>query len=280
MQEFDLSKERMDLWKRIYLKGCSEDEFSLFKSICARTGLSPEARQIYAVKRWDKREGRDIFQFQTSIDGFRLIADRSSQYAGQLGPFFSDGTRVVNSVTGASELLWLDGWADSVPPVLAKVGVLRHDFKEPCWGVAKWSSYVQTDRNGSPTHMWAKMPEVLLSKCSEALALRKGFPAELSGLYTSDEMAQAMPIESKVTTLVANEIPLTPKASAGFDKNNVSHVETVKKVLLEKNVDGRLIQRIIDKMEGKRSSDIPLVIQDVVLDSHRNQEFVEDIPFG
>lgn len=196
----EYTQDKIDLIRRTYAKGCTDDELALFIQVAQRTQLDIFARQIYAVKRWDSSEEKYVMQTQTSIDGFRTIAERTGEYQGQTPRQWcgKDG-------------VWKEVWLSSDAPAAARVGVYRRGFREALYGVARFEAYVVKYKTKSGDwvvgHMWKKMPDVMLAKCAEALALRTAFPQELSGLYTSDEMEQANNGQIKNITPTREETP-------------------------------------------------------------------------
>jgi phage recombination protein Bet len=205
-QGYDLRKLRI-IKRMLVPESITDDEFVLFIERCVQTGLDPIARQIYAISLWDNQINGYKMSIQVSIDGLRLLAQRSGEYAGQLGPFWcgKDGE-------------WKDVWLSDEPPIAARVGVLRKSFKEPLWRVAKYTSYVKLKKDKSPSYMWEKMPDLMLAKVAESLALRSVFPQEAKGMYTRDEMGQA---ENEITedVVVADTVPQTQEEASSAPPN-------------------------------------------------------------
>lgn len=143
--------------------------------ICQTTGLDPFKRQIHLIERQGK------WTPQTSIDGFRIIRDRSGVYDGDETLWCGD------------DGVWVDAWIKPEPPTACKFNLYVKGRSRPVTAVARWVEYVQTrGKDGAVTHMWAKMAAHMLAKVAEALAIRKAFPDDTGGLYTDDEMAQAL----------------------------------------------------------------------------------------
>ena len=171
---------QIDLVRRTLCAGASDDELALFLATAKRLGLDPVARQIHAVKRWDSRAGREVMTVQVGIDGLRTVAHRTGEMDGYDAPQWCGADGV-----------WRDVWLAPEPPAAARCTVYRRGHSHGYTAVAVWSEYAVRGRDGSLIGLWGKMPALMLSKCAEALALRRAFPAELAGIYEPAEMDQA-----------------------------------------------------------------------------------------
>lgn len=161
-----------------------DEDFLLFLYVCRRTGLDPLTKQIYPVYRWNSRQGRESMTIQAGIDGIRLVAQRSGDYAGQDDAVFEPLDEATKAPRKASVTVY------------KLVKGTRVGFT----GTARWNEYAQFDSKGGLMGMWDRMSYNQLAKCAESLALRKGFPNELSGIYSEDEMAQASNVLANIPT--------------------------------------------------------------------------------
>jgi phage recombination protein Bet len=159
-------------------------DLAVFLHYAQRTGLDPFAKQIYMIARWDNQSSRNKYTIQAAIDGLRIVAERHGQYGGQIGPEWCgpDGE-------------WRDVWLKNHAPVAARVGIIRKDWSGPMYATAHFAEYAGYKKGGGLTQMWQSKGALMIAKCAEALALRKAFPQDLSGVYTAEEMDQVDAIQ-------------------------------------------------------------------------------------
>lgn len=146
-----------------------------FLQVVQRTGLDPFAKQVYAVRFGGK------YQIVVGIDGFRLIAQRSKEYAGQ--------TKIEwLRADGSDEGRWVSAWVPELwggnkgdKPLAARVGIMRKGFADPLVTVVTWAEF------GGTTGNWGSKPAHMLAIRAESHALRRAFPNDLSGIYTPED---------------------------------------------------------------------------------------------
>ena len=181
-----IPRELKDIFMKTVFSGLSEEEAIVAYRLARRRNLDIESKQIFFIPYTDK-QGRRTVVSQTSIDGFRLIASKSGKYGGSVNPKLT-----IKDKHGAKHVIPHEEYdpAEAEKIVSATISVINTDFPQPQSATALYSSYVKT-YDGRPTGLWASMPDVMLLKCAESMALRKAFPQDLSGIYTSEEMEQA-----------------------------------------------------------------------------------------
>lgn len=159
-----VTKDQIELVKRTVANGATDAELKLYLYDCERQGVHPLDRLLHFTKRGGK------YTPVTSIDLMRIRAAETGDYAGSDDAMFHGDP--MTSDFAATVTVW------------RLVQGTRCAFT----ATARWDEYYPGDQSGM---MWRKMPHTMLAKCAEALALRKGFPRQLAGLYATEELDQA-----------------------------------------------------------------------------------------
>jgi len=196
-----VTAEQTALIKATIAKDATDAELQLFFYDCARQGVHPLDRLIHFTKRKGK------YTPVTSIDLMRSRAADTGEYAG------NDDAVFIGAPKG-------DEWAATVT-----VWRLVQGQRYPFSATARWPEYRPDDND----FMYRRMPHTMLAKCAEALALRKGFPRQLAGLYAQEEMAQADRLDTPgrmVIEAAPDDPPLPPDPPAPEGYVRVMAVES------------------------------------------------------
>jgi phage recombination protein Bet len=205
------SKEWEAKTRELFLPGMPDAEVAVFMEICKLRNLNPFTKQVHFLPFWDEKSRKEKFAMVISIDGFRSLAARTGLYGGQDEPVF---TYDKNGLL-----------------VSCKIAVYRKDFERPTVAVAHLAEYQRMTKDRQSGHMvpnstWKKSPHIMISKCAEALALRKAFPDDLGGLYEESELGAIVdselskpeepqtPVKSRAEAMAKKFAPKTIDASA------------------------------------------------------------------
>lgn len=157
--------QRIELIKKKCCIGFSQHETDHFLYVVEKTNLDPLMNQIYAMKMGGK------LSIQTSIDGLRLLAERGGNY--------SPGEDVQYEYSNGGQIVY------------AKCTVKKRTEDGTWHSITARAYWKEFAKEGVGGRFWKQLPHLMIAKCAEALALRKAFPQDLSGLYIKEEMDQA-----------------------------------------------------------------------------------------
>lgn len=222
----DLTPAQITLIRKTVAKDCNQDEFDLFVAVCRRLRLDPLRKQIYAFVFSKDDLTKRRMSIITGIDGFRTIAARCGDYRPmETEPAieYDDALKGPDNPLGivrAVVRVWKRS-ADEWHPVAGEAYWEEFaPFKEDCEAGFDWidTGEVWPD-SGKPKKKkvargekvrvldtsgnWGRMGRLMIAKCAEAQALRRGWPDDLSGVYAEEEMARAVVMDITASEAVS-----------------------------------------------------------------------------
>lgn len=221
-----VTSEQLDLIKRTVASGATDAELKLFLYDCTRRGIHPLDRLLH----FTKRGGR--YTPVTSIDFMRSQAAMSGEMAGSDDAVFEG-----------------EGPDDHLFRATVTVYRLTQGQRFAYGATARWREYCPDN-----AQMWRRMPNTMLAKCAEALALRKAFPQQLAGLYATEELDQAEKSGFVVEAPVASRgtsSPTEPLPVPSDPNGETSGVPDTRSPVDRELPDGTVLIRKVEEGSGK-----------------------------
>lgn len=157
------------VWERCIPDDASINDLKFFLYSCHTRGLDPLLGEAYLRLQWDRERGIMKPVIIIGISGALKRAHESGAFSGIKTEFQENDAGLVISATTK---IW------------------RKDCPQPFEATNFYGEYVQTNKEGKPTHMWSSKPHIMLGKTSQMAALRLAFAAELGGVYVAEELGR------------------------------------------------------------------------------------------
>ncbi|MEM7289555.1 MAG: phage recombination protein Bet [Pseudomonadota bacterium] len=239
------SASQLDVIKRTIAQDLEGFEFDLSVEQAKRSGLDPFRRQIFPLVFSKNNPQKRKVSIVTGIDGYRTLAERTGTYR----PDEDEPTYEYDDEK--------KGPLNPLGIVSCKYVAYKHShgdwFKVP--GKVRWDEFAAIKTWNSESKLdgqWGKMPSLMIAKCAEAAALRRGWPDTFAGIYTEEEMDQARYADmnaSQAIEQLAEDNRM--KAIGGRDAVTLDWLDGQK---LDRVPHGQLVDKVIGWCESDKQS--------------------------
>jgi phage recombination protein Bet len=201
------SAPQLQVIKQSYARDTNDIEFNLFVEMCRSLNLNPIKGQISAQVYSKNDPKKRNMVVVTQIGGLRAIAARQGDYLpDDEAPLFTYSETAKDPAINPL----------GIESVSVKVYRVIRGEKHRIAGTVYWDEFAPIEEEWAEDESgkrrpsgkkklksnWLKMPRVMLAKCAEAQALRRGWPEDLSNVYSEEEMEQADIIEGTATEVL------------------------------------------------------------------------------